>query len=91
MAGTKLAPTPDVCARNSFHQSKFTPSAAACAAMLAPRCAAICSCRTSASGSASSSVDSHTPMTSHGARLTRFKPSMNALSTLKPVARSLSP
>ena len=31
IAGTKLAPTPDVCARNSFHQSKLTPSAAACA------------------------------------------------------------
>ena len=42
--------------------------------MLEPRCPPICSCKTMASGIAITSVDSQTPMTSHGARLTRFKP-----------------
>ena len=80
IAGTNVAPTPDVCARNSFHQSKFTPSAAARAARLAPRCAAIASCNAIVSGSATSSVDSHRPITSHGTRMTRCSPSMNAAS-----------
>ena len=52
MAGTKLTPTPEVCARNSFHQSKLTPSAADCAARLAPRWSPISACSIIANGSA---------------------------------------